>query len=107
MNSFEIKNDRRITRSFTALRSAKFQFKKALIVTKLSRLEFEQHKNPKLSVAELEKMLRDRGTDFDALLQYHRIHKEFETTVAESFRRHNIDVKLVNRFVVFHQEMFN
>lgn len=75
----------------------KFQFKKALIVTKLSRYEFEQHKNPKLTVVQLEKVLRDRGTDYDLWLHYHRIHKEFERKVADSFRDHGIDVKLVNR----------
>lgn len=75
----------------------KFQFKKALIVTKLSRYDFEQHKNPKLNAVQLEKLLRDRGTDYDLWLHYHRIHKEFERKVADSFRDHGIDVKLVNR----------
>ncbi|XP_055319411.1 NAD kinase 2, mitochondrial isoform X2 [Sitodiplosis mosellana] len=75
----------------------KFQFKKALIVTKLSRYEFEQHKNPKLTNFQLEKLLRDRGTDYDLWLHYHHIHKDFERKVADSFREHGIDVKLVNR----------
>lgn len=77
----------------------KFQFKKALIVTKLSRYEFEQHKNPKLNVIQLEKLLRDRGTDYDLWLHYHRIHKDFELKVANSFRDYGIDVNLVNRYV--------
>lgn len=76
---------------------SKFQLKKALIVTKLSRYEFEQHKNPKLTVAQLEQMLRDRGTDYDLLLHYHHIHKNFESKVADSFKEFGIDVKLVNR----------
>lgn len=75
----------------------KFQFKKALIVTKLSRYEFEQHKNPKLDLFQFEKMIRDRGTDYDLLLHYHRIHKDFEKRVADGFRDYGIDVKLVNR----------
>lgn len=75
----------------------KFQFTKALIVTKLSRYEFEQHKNPKLTAVQLEKLLRDRGTDYDLWLHYHQIHKDFEKRVAESFREFGIDVKLVNR----------
>lgn len=74
-----------------------FKFKNVLIVTKLSRYEFEQHKNAKLTVPELEKVLRDRGTDYDLLLHYHRIHKEFEQRVANSFKEFGIDVKLVNR----------
>lgn len=76
---------------------SKFQFKKALIVTKLSRYEFEQHKNPKLTVSELEKMLRARGTDYDLMLYYHQIHKKFEKKIAESFKEFGIDVKMVNR----------
>ncbi|XP_031630320.1 NAD kinase 2, mitochondrial [Contarinia nasturtii] len=75
----------------------KFQFKKALIVTKLSRYEFEQHKNPKLTMIQLEKLLRDRGTDYDLLLHYHRVHKDFEQKVANCFEECGIDVKLVNR----------
>lgn len=75
----------------------KFSFRKVLIVTKLSRYEFEQHKNPKLSVVQLEKLLRDRGTDYDLWLHYHQIHKEFERRVAKSFKEHGMDVKLVNR----------
>lgn len=77
----------------------KFHFKKALIVTKLSRYEFEQHKNSKLTNVQLEKLLRDRGTDYDLLLYYHQLHKDFERKVADSFRGFGIDVKLVNRLV--------
>lgn len=75
----------------------KFRFKKALIVTKLSRYEFEQHKNPKLTISELERMLRDRGTDYDGLIQIHKAHKEFEARVADSFKQFGVDVKLANR----------
>lgn len=74
-----------------------FSFRKVLIVTKLSRYEFEQHKNPKLSAVQLEKLLRDRGTDYDLWLHYHQIHKHFERRVANSFKEHGVDVKLVNR----------
>lgn len=77
----------------------KFRLRKALIVTKLSRYEFEQHKHPKMTVNELEHMLRDRGTDYDALIQIHKAHKEFETRVANSFEQFGVEVKLVNRWV--------
>lgn len=77
--------------------STKFPFKKALIVTKLSRYEFEQHKNPKLTAVQLEKLLRDRGTDYDLWLYYHQMHKDFERKVAKSFQDYGINVKLVNR----------
>lgn len=73
------------------------KFKKALIVSKLSRYEFEQYKNQHLNAEQLEKALRMRGTDYDALMNYHHIHKDFETKVAESFKKFGIEVKLVNR----------
>lgn len=87
----------RYYRSASDQPNRKFQFKKALIVTKLSRYEFEQHKNPKLSVLQLEKLLRDRGTDYDLWLYYHKMHKDFENKVAKSFKSFGIDVKFVNR----------
>lgn len=77
----------------------KFKLTKALIVTKLSRLEFEQHRHAKLSQLELEKCIRDRGTDYDAMLNYHKIHKDFERKVADSFNELGVEVKLVNRFL--------
>lgn len=73
------------------------KFKKALIVSKLSRYEFEQHKNQHLNLTELEGLLRNRGTDYEALMKYHHIHKDFETKVADSFKEFGIEVKLVNR----------
>lgn len=87
----------RYYRTATDQTNRKFPFKKILIVTKLSRYEFEQHKNPKLTNVQLEKILRDRGTDYDLWQHYHKIHKDFEKKVANSFREFGIDVKLVNR----------
>lgn len=84
-------------RLYSGTTSQKFPFRKALIVTKLSRYEFEQHKNPKLTNVQLEKLLRDRGTDYDLWLYYHQMHKEFEGKVAKSFTDYGIDVRLVNR----------
>lgn len=73
------------------------RFRKALIVSKLSRYEYEQHKHPKLNSVQLKSMLQDRGTDYELLIHYHRIHKEYTDKVAASFKEHGIDVKLVNR----------
>lgn len=89
----------RTSATATVADRSKFQFKKALIVSKLSRYEYEQHKNPKLSVLQLEQLLRDRGTDYDLCLHYHQVHRNFEQKVANSFREFGIDVKLVNRQV--------
>lgn len=98
LHPFKYRQRRSYSRDTNDMHSPrKCTFKNALIVTKLSRYEFEQHKNPKLTVLQLEKLLRDRGTDYDLLLNYHRIHKEFEQRVANSFKEFGIAVKLVNR----------
>ncbi|XP_037045451.1 NAD kinase 2, mitochondrial isoform X1 [Bradysia coprophila] len=78
------------------------QFKpsKALIVTKLSRLEFEQQRQPNLSRNELEKNIRHRGSDYDVMLNFHTIHKEFERKIAQCFNKFGVEVKLVNRLII-------
>lgn len=74
------------------------RIRKALIVSKLSRYEYEQHKHPKLNSIQLKNMLQDRGTDYELLIHYHRIHKDYTDKVAASFKEHGIDAKLVNRY---------
>lgn len=66
-------------------------------MTKLSRLEFEQQRQPTLSRNELEKNIRDRGSDYDVMLNFHTIHKEFERKIAHCFAKFGVEVKLVNR----------
>lgn len=75
----------------------KFKLTKALIITKLSKFEFEQHRHPNLSEHELEEIIRNRGTDYTAMLYYHNLHKDFERKVADSFKHYGVKVELVNR----------
>lgn len=65
----------------------------------MSRYEFEQHKNPTLTTEKLEEVLRARGTDYEALIGFHRLQKEYEAKIAESFQHFGKDVKRANRFV--------
>lgn len=76
-----------------------FELSKALIISKLSRLELEQHRNSNLSERQLKEVIRNRGSDYDAMQYYHEIHKKFERKVAESFTEHGVLVQLVNRCV--------
>jgi NAD+ kinase len=78
----------------------KMRIKKALIVTKLTRLEFEKIRHSELNDIELEEKIRNRGTDYDALMYYHKLHKEMEEKVAKSFRELGVEVKVVNRLTV-------
>lgn len=75
----------------------KLRIKKALIVTKLTRYEFEKIRHPELNGAELEEKIKCRGTDFDALMHYHNLHKALETKVVDCFRQLGVEVKVVNR----------
>lgn len=52
-----------------------FKLNKVLILSKLSRYDFEKRKHPELTERELEKNLRSRGTDYNLLLYHHYIHK--------------------------------
>lgn len=74
-----------------------FKLSKALIVTKLSRYEFERLRYPNMNDNQLELMLRNRGTDYDALIYSHNLHKQFEKRIAKSFEKMGVEVKLTNR----------
>lgn len=52
-----------------------FKPQKVLILTKLSRYEFERRRHPEFTEKELEKCLRLRGSDYNNLLYHHYIHK--------------------------------
>ncbi|XP_014103445.1 NAD kinase 2, mitochondrial isoform X1 [Bactrocera oleae] len=77
--------------------STQFKLQRALIITKFSRYEFEQMRNPQLSRVQLEKKLRDRGTDFEMLMYLHNLHKDFERNVVQSFLNVGCEVKVANR----------
>ncbi|CAB3368453.1 Hypothetical predicted protein [Cloeon dipterum] len=79
------------------MRRQAFECSKALIVSKLSRYEFERFRQPSLSTAQLEKALRDRGSDYELLLHHHHVHKSCEAAVDAALRARNIQTKVVNR----------
>ncbi|XP_016971278.1 NAD kinase 2, mitochondrial isoform X2 [Drosophila rhopaloa] len=76
---------------------ANFKLKRALVVTKLSRYEFEQLRHPELSQDQLQQKLRDRGTDVEMVLYLHKVHKDFERRVVQSFQDVGCEVKLSSR----------
>lgn len=75
----------------------KLRIKKVLIVTKITRYEFEKIRRPDLSDEALEEKIRNRGTDFDALMHYHHLHKKTEHKVVKCFSDLGVEVKIVNR----------
>lgn len=78
----------------------KLRIKKALIVTKLTRYEFEKIRHSELNDRDFEEQIRFRGTDFDALMHYHNLHKNVERQVVECLRESGVEVKLVNRLTI-------
>lgn len=78
----------------------KLRIKKVLVVTKLTRYEFEKIRHSELNDLELEEKIRCRGTDFDALMHYHHLHKTTEGKVVDCFRNLGVEVKVVNRLTI-------
>ncbi|XP_076339070.1 NAD kinase 2, mitochondrial-like isoform X2 [Tachypleus tridentatus] len=75
-----------------------FRPKKALILTKFSRYEYEKRRHPDLSEEELIKNLEERGSDYQSLLHHHHIHTKNKDLVVETLRQHGIETSVVNRF---------
>lgn len=78
----------------------KLRIKKVLVVTKITRYEFEKIRHPGLNEVDLEEKIRCRGTDFDALMHYHHLHKTTEKNVVDCFRQLGVEVKVVNRLTI-------
>lgn len=74
-----------------------FKLQRALLISKLSRYEFEQLRHPKLSKEQLETKIRNRGTNFETLMYLHNLHKDFERKIVRSFQDVGCEVKLANR----------
>lgn len=56
-----------------------------------------RHTHEDISDTELERILRKRGSDFDAMLQNHKAQKAFEEGVAKSFKDMGIKVEMASR----------
>ncbi|CAH0550733.1 unnamed protein product [Brassicogethes aeneus] len=86
-------------KTFTRDYSAKLtSFNNVLVVSKLSRYEYEQRRHQDLSSQELEKLLRNRGTDYEKLVKFHDLHKRFEENVVTTLENMGICVTVCNRF---------
>lgn len=75
-----------------------FNPKRILILTKLTRLEFERRTNPNLTDEELSKTLKERGSDYGRLLTKYRIHTSYVDVICEELTKKSIDYRLVQRW---------
>ncbi|KAF2881591.1 hypothetical protein ILUMI_24583 [Ignelater luminosus] len=76
---------------------SQLKLEKVLVVSKLSIYEFERSRHNNLSDVQFEKVLRNRGSDFDKMLYHYQLHKCFESAIVNNFTKAGIDVKVVNR----------
>ncbi|KAM3955973.1 LOW QUALITY PROTEIN: NAD kinase 2, mitochondrial [Aphomia sociella] len=79
---------------------------KSLIVSKVTRYEYEKHSRENITDDELERILRKRGSDYDAMLQSHKEQKAFEEGVAKSMRDIGLKVEMASR-LTYNEELIN
>nr|CAD7424578.1 unnamed protein product [Timema monikensis] len=70
---------------------------RALLVSKLSRYELESLRFKDIDQTQLEKKLRNRGSDYELLIHHHEVHKSFEKSVIDVLKNKNVDIRLVPR----------
>lgn len=78
--------------------SGSFHPKRILILTKLTRLEFEQKTHPGLSDEQLKNELSRRGSDYVRLLERHQEHKAYLEVIKQELRNRKIEARIVDRF---------
>lgn len=78
--------------------AAAFKPKKALVLTKFSRYEFEKRRHAHLTEEQLVKDLEARGSDYNSLVHHHKIHTKNRELVVNTLRENGIETRLVDRF---------
>ncbi|XP_053621168.1 NAD kinase 2, mitochondrial [Plodia interpunctella] len=84
----------------------KLNMEKCLIVSKVTRYEYEKHSRDNISDTELERIIRKRGSDFEAMKQTHNEQKAFEEGVARSLKDMGLQVEMASR-LTYNEELIN
>ncbi|KAF7281830.1 hypothetical protein GWI33_004230 [Rhynchophorus ferrugineus] len=71
---------------------------KVLVVSKLSRYDFEKRKYKNVGETTFREELRRRGADMDKLVHYHDLHKKYEEKLLKTLESMDIVVKVVDRY---------
>ena len=74
-----------------------FKPKKALIVTKVSRYEFERSKFRGLSESDFENLLTKRGSNYTMVKYHHNIHKSAEEKITHALEARGVETKKCQR----------
>ncbi|XP_077549287.1 NAD kinase 2, mitochondrial isoform X2 [Haemaphysalis longicornis] len=75
-----------------------FRPRRALVLTKFSRYEFEKRRHAHLTEDELVQDLESRGSDYNSLVHHHKIHTRNRELVVNTLRENGIETRLVDRF---------
>jgi len=75
-----------------------FQPRKAVILTKVSRYEYEKLRHENLGEKELEDELTARGSNYATVRYHHNIHKTLELEVARELEAAGVETRTVKRF---------
>lgn len=92
--------------AFADGKTTPLQMRKCLIVSKVTRYEYERNSHEKLSSSDLEKLLRKRGTDYESMLRSHNTQKQFERNVADTLSSMGFEVKMASR-LTYDEELIN
>ena len=74
-----------------------FKPRKALILSKVSRYDYEKSIHKELSESALRSALLRRGSDPDLMRKHHSVHFEAEQRIVRAFKRHGIECKVCKR----------
>lgn len=85
-------------RSIGNMEKPSFQPKKVLILSKLTRYEFEKKVNKGCDDEQLASILKKRGSDYHRLLSKHKIHHSYLNTLQQELENAGIESRLVRRF---------
>ncbi|KPI96562.1 UPF0465 protein C5orf33 [Papilio xuthus] len=86
--------------------NTRLKMDKCLIVSKVTRYEYERHSHDYISDSELETVLRKRGSDYDSMLANHKEQKAFEENVAKRLREMGHQVEMASR-LTYNDELIN
>lgn len=75
-----------------------FRPRRALVLTKFSRYEFEKRRHAHLTEEQLVQDLESRGSDYNSLVHHHKIHTKNRELVVNTLRENGIETRLVDRF---------
>lgn len=73
-------------------------FSKILVLHKVTRYEFEKHRNPGLSESELKEMLEKRGSNYNRLVEHHNTHYRSLEKIIDTLNQHKIETRVTQRF---------